>query len=578
MPLKSPLSPASAPPQSAPASSSRSNNLPQPPPAHRVPPPKHRSTHPSAFKIRNKNKSKKGGRKDSLQAGEDEDDWFQLVDGNPPLSSGAQSIASGPSSRRESGDIQRKSASPVPLFDSQMTEVPPREPEKKSGRGRGLVKKTSQLFSRSSKDKDHGTHSLSPENGSTLNLPGASRQNSHSSAASGDSASTSTSSRRAFSIRPGSSSSKTQSPRSSMSRRLSQDSASSWQAPPPRPVRSGSSSIYDSPADIHLPIPQRQASHLSASVPSLSRQSLPQPANGSLDSSTGPSRMSAWFSHLLPSSSTPQSSSIESNSTSSPQKKTASVAASFLNAARQKAVDGVRHLLDSEAQPDKCPDTIWVMGFPHPGYRPSTPLESASELPKEPEDQHTRRGSISSDKSSGTAQVEQGTLRPSTWKRKEQGQPGPVSSPSKGFGNLFSSSTLSLALPGTASVGSPVKGDKQTSVESPSKAKKQKAEKEIIKWPEQCQFGDSVPQTAVTDQQSTTISDLVFGAHIALNTRPSSLYQPIFFYRHPNPTILHLDRPPISCLLNRPRRPQQTLCPSHGCLPRLGAGLGRTGD
>jgi len=168
---------------------------------------------------------------------------------------------------------------------------------------------------------------------------------------------------------------------------------------------------------------------------------------------------------------------------SSPQRKSASAAASFLNAARQRAVDGVRHLLDSEARPDECPDSMWVLGVPHPGWRPSTPIESPSLIPQESFGE--RRGSGSSGKPSPPGKSEQGTLRPTSWKKKES---QPISPPPKGFGNLFTGSTLSLALPAAIN-GSPSKeGERIGAMESPSKNKRAKPVNEALKWPDQCMF------------------------------------------------------------------------------------------
>lgn len=476
------LSPSSLPSQSSHASSSRSNNdnnsnLPQPPPADRKAP--SRSGQSNKFKLsRGKDKEKRHSRKHSSRGGggDLEDDWE--LEGGPTPSALATSTP-----REENDTLRRASVPPPPLFDSQLTEVPPdkdRDRKEKKGRGRGLAKKTSQLFSRS-RDKDSGQGTMSPEIGSSLNLPLSSRQNSHSSAASAESASTSTSSRNPFAMnRPGSTSSRTRSPRSSHSRRLSQDSASSWQNPP-RTMRSGSSSTYDSPTDNHLPIPQRQGSQLSSSVPSLGRQSLPPPSSLADSTGTIPSRMSTWFSHLLPSTSTTTVPPPPENMSASPQKKSASAAASFLNAARQRAVDGVRHLLDTEAQPDKCPDTMWVMGVPHPGWKSTTPSGSPPGVRRDiSEEMPVRRGSGSSELS--PPQGDNGTMRPTTWKKSSQ----PISPPNKGFGNIFSASTLSLALPASITNGSPVK-DGSAIVESPNKGKRAKQDKEVLTWPAQCE-------------------------------------------------------------------------------------------
>jgi cysteine protease ATG4 len=152
----------------------------------------------------------------------------------------------------------------------------------------------------------------------------------------------------------------------------------------------------------------------------------------------------------------------------------------------------VRHLLDTEAQPDKCPDTMWVMGRAHPGWRPSTPVEQAGPFFGEMEEivgkEKGRRGSGSSGKPSPPSKEGHGTLRPTTWKRKDS---QPTSPPAKGFGNLFSTSTLSLALP--SAVASPTKeGEKPNTLDSPNKGKK-KQEKEVLKWPDQCEPPHQVP-------------------------------------------------------------------------------------
>jgi cysteine protease ATG4 len=375
------------------------------------------------------------------------------------------------------------------MFDSQMTEVPiqtdvSRDKEKKS-KSRGLAKKTSQLFSRSSsKDKgaegDHGGSSAS------LRLPNSSRQTSYSSAGSIDSASSTSSSFRhpmAGLHRPPSNQSQDRSPKSNHSRRLSQDSGTSWTGQP-RSIRSGSSSAFTSPTESnHLPIPSRQNSQLSASVPSLSRQGLPQPAPGQDAGGNFPSRMSTWFSHLIPSASTASvpAPAPQLSSSASPRKPT-SAAASFLNAARQRAVDGVRHLLDSEAQPDKCPDPMWVMGVAHPGWRPDTPID----LNGSPSSSIARSGN--DNVSESDPPLRSGEPDPSDTVRPKRKDNLPISPPAKGFGNLFSASTLSLALPASITQGSPSKDTENRSaspMESPSKQRRGK-EKEVLKWPENC--------------------------------------------------------------------------------------------
>lgn len=120
--------------------------------------------------------------------------------------------------------------------------------------------------------------------------------------------------------------------------------------------------------------------------------------------SSFPAKMTAWFSTVMPnqqasastaslqrsinnppspstrgSGSFPESVASQSASvTSSPGRKTAGVAASFFNTAKQKAVGGVRYLLDVEAQPDGCVDIIWVMGVSHRFATDPPPVPAAS--------------------------------------------------------------------------------------------------------------------------------------------------------------------------------------------------------
>jgi cysteine protease ATG4 len=405
------------------------------------------------------------------------------------------------------------------MFDSQMTEVPA---ERKSHKGRSLAKKTSQLFNWRERDRSEADHtSMTPSSQSSLNLPGGSRQASYSSTTSSETStsnshSNSNSAGRHFPslTRPLSHHSRTK-----HSRRPSQDSQSSWQGAgvgpgAPKSTRSGSTSTYESPVDLNggsssLPIPRRLPSHMSASVPSLSRNALPQPAPQSSTSnqSSIPSRMSSWFSNLLPSSAPTTESPLPptdpAGSSYSPSRRGPSAAANFLYSARQKAVDGVRNLLDSEAQPDRCADTIWVMGVGHPGYRPSTPRNaSATDLPELGEEAQARRGSGSSGRPSPPARGDTGGLRPSAWPRKadvaSQSGNGPTSPPNNGFGQLFTPSTLSLT------AGSPSKDTESKAVagESPGKMKKDRKDKEVLKWPEQCRCPELSSIALTTEEDS----------------------------------------------------------------------------
>nr|XP_019014629.1 uncharacterized protein I206_00713 [Kwoniella pini CBS 10737]OCF53410.1 hypothetical protein I206_00713 [Kwoniella pini CBS 10737] len=523
--LSSPPQPSPDPPQSS-SSSSRDTNLPLPPLADRHAP---RSGRTTSHEGRNKlMKSLRKGKEreksqQSASTGDIEEDW--TLEGIPPPSSFHGVQESGTTGRRASSEIGRATINDqAPWNGNGNTSRDDLDKKEKKSKGREIVKKTSRLFARD-RDKDRTAEHDSSKVPSSLNPIPTSRQTSYSSAHSSDSQlttgtglSTRSQNNGYFPTlnRPASNGSRARSPKEyhSHSRRASQDSTvttSSWRA---RSVKTGSSPYEFS--DHGVPIPTRQGSNLSASVPGLSRNALPQPSSQSPTMTSRspdnfPSRMSTWFSHLLPSSSTstiqesssapsPPSQSQSTNSPPalppSPLRKPPSAAASFLNAARQRAVDGVRHLLDSEAQPDKCQDTIWVMGVGHPGWRPTTPSRSPIpfNLPDLQDDGESgnasepRIGSADSSKTSPPSKHDAAGLRPSAWSRKQkeqtQSQDNSNTPPPKGFSNLFTSSTLSLALPASMTSGSPSKDGNTAVVESPGKAKSRK-EKEIIKWPEQ---------------------------------------------------------------------------------------------
>ncbi|XAO26553.1 cysteine protease ATG4 [Cryptococcus bacillisporus CA1280] len=447
-------------------------NLPPPPPPDRIPPPKGRP-HQQKFKI-----LRKGKDKDKRQPTNSEDDWTieDVIVNGDGIEQGPQYL----------DDLQWEENESKP--ERQLVEMASREEKKgKASKSRELVRKTSHLFGRD-KDKDRDKFEEPAVTGSSSSTLAATRQSSSTSTDSSTSRSFTSAFTRMNSIQS------KRSPRRSFaqahSRRASQDSQMSW--PAPRSIHSSitshdpSSDPQDGAGGNGVPIPQRQG----ASMSSLSRYSLPQP-NGNMSRSpdTFPNKMSTWFSHLLPvSSETPSPS---TNETDSPVRKQPSVAASLFNAARQKAVDGVRHLLDSEAQPDKCMDTIWVRGVAHPGWRPITPENGASNLPAlESGDGgvEDRRASSSMNRSSPTS------FRPSSWRRNTslppsaQLQPSTqihsqasnqTTSPNKGFTGIWNPSTLSLAM----SIGGSPNKEKEigSGAESPSKKKG----KEVVKWPEQ---------------------------------------------------------------------------------------------
>jgi cysteine protease ATG4 len=446
-----------------------------------------------------------------LDAAEDDDDWtFEggRRDGDDVRGNGRAGV-------RESMEVVRDvrepsgyrnahgGASTTTLQDQTMERDRDKDRESK---GRRLVKKTSQLFGRKDKDKDRDRNRISPNPGSSSSsvyLPTASRQSSKSSGDSQD--------RRPLASRvpSGSSTLTTNGAGGGFlgMRRPSQDSQAALGAYTAngstigvrQKARTGSTSTYGSSQDAPSPLlsagplpPQRRSSQLAPSAPALSRQST-QPAAMSIQTypQQGPSvptRMSAWFSGLISSSAGSDTSSNVQTSepATSPVRATAnnrgsSAAATFLNAARQKAVEGVRNLLDSEAQPDRCLDPIWLMGVSHPGYVPPLPTPPFGQVVHDVSDRG-RPGSSGSGSAEGPLSTpppperEKGLRAGFQRRQLDRGQ----GSPAKGLGQLFGGSTASL-------VGSPSKDSIGRLDESPNRAKKGK-EKEVLKWPEECEY------------------------------------------------------------------------------------------
>ncbi|EIW67990.1 hypothetical protein TREMEDRAFT_63874 [Tremella mesenterica DSM 1558] len=526
-------------------------NLPPPPPPDRLPPPKGRSLGAASRKgLKLRKKDREPLTNIIGKEGDEEEGW--TLEGH---------VANGQhQSGRPSESLDRLSPmeKDQPLFDSQLTEVPPKE--KRPSKGRALVKKTSQLFSRDRNRDRSGegdsSGAVTPNSFTSINALDQ-RQTSYSSVTSNDSHSTTHSSFRipANQPRPTSGGSRTRSPppppHAGHARRRSHDSQTSWTATS-MSIRSRSSSIQDSNFEQLHPIPQRQMSSFSASVPTLSRQALPQPAPpGQRSTENFPTRMSTWFSHLLPSSSSSAVADSSSGSANggpsgnppSPARKQQSAAASFLNAARQKAVDGVRHLLDSEAQPDKCPDTIWVLGVGHPGWRPSTPTGRPLPLPPDPSVEERRMNSGTSNKLSPHTKHDAG-LRPTAWTRRSK-DPTSSTSPQKSITNLFSSSTLSLALPST---GSPSReGDPPS--DSPGKAKKDKKEREVLRWPDQ--FYDDF-KSRVWCTYRSQYAPILYIPHELLIPTPEAYYSA---FGPPADMTVDLSRQSSATLPSLPSRP-----------------------
>ena len=118
-----------------------------------------------------------------------------------------------------------------------------------------------------------------------------------------------------------------------------------------------------------------------------------------------PTRLSGWFSHTFSTSSTDltlpsllSQQHLGSNTTSPRGKSSA-----LLTAARHgkgHLDKAMRYLLDSDATPDKCTDSIWLLGVEHPGYEPNPPpTASASALSASAGTGVARRGSADSRRS-----------------------------------------------------------------------------------------------------------------------------------------------------------------------------------
>ncbi|KAF8588526.1 hypothetical protein K439DRAFT_1406329 [Ramaria rubella] len=135
-----------------------------------------------------------------------------------------------------------------------------------------------------------------------------------------------------------------------------------------------------------------------------------------------PSRLSGWLSHTLTGSAADLSlpsllsqSQIQSAAAGASPK---SKGAGLLTAARHgkgHLDKAVRYLLDSDAQPDKCTDPIWLLGVLHPGYEPSPPPHppSPSTPPPTRRDSIDSRRSPSSRRSSGSSSHSYSTLNTS---------------------------------------------------------------------------------------------------------------------------------------------------------------------
>lgn len=402
---------------------------------------------------------------------DDDDEW--LLEGTSTNGHVNATVSVG----REASNLSRSvdtlslnesdSVSPVESTAPVVISEKPSASEKRRSKSKSLAKKTSRLFSRNGNSNSNSNSNSNNEDRQEQLAPPV-RHNSVSSAASGDS---SRSSKHWSITRVGGG------PKGSPPRRTHDPSAqpSSWHPPPSSfALRRMSSSTTDSDSSsIPAPIPRLRnrdsSSHLSASVPTIRNLTTsPTPQQQAQyaqirQDATVTHRVSAWFSNFIPtggemSSPSSQTQPDSPQPSSSPLRKQPSVAASFLGGARNKAAAAARYLMDSEAQPDRCQDTMWVMGLPHPGWTPQS--EDIWD------DNASTRGEIS----------------PPSWTTRIKESSGTYSSspPSGGggrFGNIFSSSfNLAAVAQGDPSTPPP---DARTRKEKP---------KEVLKWPDQCKL------------------------------------------------------------------------------------------
>lgn len=110
-----------------------------------------------------------------------------------------------------------------------------------------------------------------------------------------------------------------------------------------------------------------------------------------------PTRLSGWFSHTFSTSSADLSlpnliSQQHLASTATSPKGKGSALLTAAKHGKGHLDKAMRYLLDSDAMPDKCPDSIWLLGVEHPGYEaPLVVASSSSSISPA-----ARRGSVDS--------------------------------------------------------------------------------------------------------------------------------------------------------------------------------------
>ncbi|CAK9779370.1 hypothetical protein CC85DRAFT_288674 [Cutaneotrichosporon oleaginosum] len=378
---------------------------------------------------------------------EDEDDEW-LIEGG--TSNGR--VDPDASMGREASTLSRS----VDTLSIERVQVAPRV-EKRDGRGKRLAKKTSRLFHRatgsnssSNGHNDDTPAHAPPSSASNLPIPLAGRQSSFSSSASSNETGAS---------RKWGSLARVHSRESPIHRSSGESSQpSSWQYHSNTKVRRASSSTNEDSIhgmNIQTLRPREssgQLSQFSTSAPHTARPLMLQPPPNAQSQTAGGR---GWFSNLLGSSGeqsgSPQQQHDVTATPPSPLRKGPSFLTGAFAAVRTKAANGLRTLVDSEAQPDHCQEAMYVMGVKHPGWTPASDDPFHSETPTS--------GELSS-----------------PWSNRLREGSGSSSTPPTKLSTIFGSSFNLAAQADGPSTPSP---------DAAGRYRKDKAkDKEILKWPD----------------------------------------------------------------------------------------------
>lgn len=352
----------------------------------------------------------------------------------------------------------------IDTLSIESVQAPPRV-EKRDGRGKRLAKKTSRLFHRAAGSSSSNGHSHkndeapAPTSAGATNLPIplAGRQSSFSSSASSNDTGNS---------RKWGSLARVHSRESPIHRSSGESQPSSWAPHSGMNKRRTSSSTNDEPHGMSVQTlrPSEsigQLSQYSTSAPQTARPivAVQPPSNSSshVRQETGVGR--GWFTNLLgggaEQTGSPQQHDVIATPPS-PLRRGPSVLTGVFTAVRNKAANGLRGLVDSEAQPDHCQDAMWVMGVAHPGWSP------VSDDP------------FYSESSSASGEIS------SPWAQRLKESSGTQSSPPTKLGTIFGSSFNLAAQADGHSTPSPDAAGRYR--KNPVK------DKEPLKWPEQCKL------------------------------------------------------------------------------------------